>query len=302
MSILQWPKELDVDGLHARVCRPERPRLTEAREALSGILDAREALECAVANGLCPMDWIDSPARAWGGKPHSPRKKPHAVATVIAMTSDARGILEAESLAREFLARAQVWTTIAPADNPIYWNEKSGPLRQRGVRPNARPAMPAELMSFATRAIPPSNLARVLAALAPPPSAEPQPPKRTGLRGLLDSALAAFRTTDAQRAPDHIPAWSRAANDAWRRGNELAPLQAIEDHWHAWQYAAIAHADLSLEEVYGREVPGIDPEIARTSLAELPNPIEPLAELWRTGYALHFANAKQLELHLPPLE
>jgi hypothetical protein len=294
--MLRWPESLDLAALAERVCRPERAQQSRAREALTGIVAPREALECAAANGLCPVDWIDSDARAFGGKPFSPRRVPHSVDTVLALVSDVPGVTTAEELAREAVVRAAAWSPLVRTNGPVYWKQARSDPRALGARSGGRPALPTMLPQFAVGQTRTDVWQRALDAIETPATAPP----RLGLFARFTRAL--LGTTQEQRARlgSRFSAWGVALSQC---GQDLALRQAIEDHQRAWAHAAFANAGLRIVDVLAQNYRGgIAEDALETPLASLPNYFEALAQLWWTGYALDYMDLAAIHLHLPSIE
>jgi len=304
MTLLNWPKELDADALFARVFRPERARLAEAMAVTEGAESPREALERAVARGLCPEDWLDTSSlrgRAFGGKVHSPRRIPQLIETVTALASDAEGVLAAEELAREFLRRAGRMTTVASPEAPLFWRERGGQkLRRRGIFPEGRSVFPPALMLFHDVQFDYRDVDKLLVARDPPPPS-PQP---TGLRGLLATVRKAFQPQSPYRRPTpHIDEWNGLANRASRE-HGVGCAQAIDHHRRAWFCAVLGGEKRTLRDLFPNStlLVAYRREVLDASLSTLPNVFEPLARLWWTGYALRVVNFERIELQLPRLE
>ncbi|MBL8682335.1 MAG: hypothetical protein JNK05_24415 [Myxococcales bacterium] len=304
MTLLKWPQELDADALFARVCRPVRARLAEARDAARDAESPREALERAVARGLCPEDWLDSRAaggRAFGGKPHSPKRIPASIETVTALVADVDGVLAAEELAREFVRRARGLAAVARPELPVFWRDRGGQkLRQRGVLPVGRGLFPAELSVFHDVQFDFRVVDEMLVAIDPPEKS----PQRSGLRGLFDSVREALRPVNPyQRRTKHCTQWNELSYRAMR-DHGMACQQAIDHHRRAWFCAVLASRggtirDLARDRILAN---GVSDQLAALDLATLPNVFEPLAKLWSTGYAPFAINAERIELQLPSSE
>lgn len=304
MTLLKWPNELDADALFARVCRPVRARLAEARAAVQGAESPREALERAVARGLCPEDWLDSPSaggRAFGGKPHSPKRIPRSIETVTALVSDVDGVLAAEELAREFVRRARGITPIASPDLPVFWRDKGGQkLRKTGISPVGRPVFPLALWGFHDSQFDFRVIDKTLVEIDPPP----KEPPRTGLRGLFDAVRDALRPVNPyERLTKHVTTWNELGFRAMR-DHGVACQQAIDHHRRAWFCAVLAYRGGTLRGLMreGWQVDGVSAELADRDLATLPNVFEPLAKLWSTGYAPFVIDSERVELQLPSIE
>jgi hypothetical protein len=294
--MLRWPETLDLAALAARVCAPDRAQLSRAREALAGIVAPREALECAVANGLCPVDWLDSDARAFGGKLFSPRRVPHSVDTVLALVSDVAGVTTAEALAREAVVRAAAWSPLIRTDGPVYWKQSRGDRRPLGVRSNGRPPLPTMLPLFAVGQTRTDVWQRVIDAIETPAPAQP----RLGLLARFTRALLGAPQTQRNQVVDRFAAWGLAFS---RCATNLALRQALEDHQRAWAHAAFANAGLRIVDVLDRNYRGgLVEDALERPLASLPNFFEPLAQLWWTGYALDHMDLASIHLHLPSIE
>lgn len=296
MSMLKWPKELDARALCARVFRPTRAKLEEARAATDGAESPREGLERAVARGLCPEDWLDSPpngGRAFGGKAHSPKRIPQWIETVTALASDAEGVLAAEELARDFLRRASRVTKIAPPDAPVFWRERGGEkVHREGAFPVGRAPLPMDLLAlhdveFDFRVV------DALLVAADPPSARSLKKWRRDVERPTSNYL---------RPTKHITAWNVLAHRALNDGG-VACSQAIEHHRQAWFCAVLATDPRKIRELLRNPASTtvVGDALADVDCAALPNIFAPLATLWWTGYAMRSADDERIELQLPSL-
>lgn len=296
---LRWPDALDHAALFAGVCAPRRAALDRARAALEGVLVPREALEIAAANGLCPVEWLTSDDRAFGGAPHSPRRAPYAVDAVLAMVSDVPGVLRAEALAREFVARASCFTREVPSSmSAIYWKPLTPSRLERGARLDGRWHIPWALMRATFRSMNASAIARAVATI--PAGAERASAPRRGVFARLlarlglgaDPALFA----DGPYAHPVFARWNALAQQA----RTILARQALEDHRLAWEYALAARAGLTLRSaIDARWADELDSATLDRPLASVPNPFAPLAELWRSGYAIYATERAKMTLVLP---
>jgi hypothetical protein len=181
----------------ARVLRPERPRLALARAVAAGYDDAVAAWEALAASGVIPLAWVGDPGRLFacldcGGIGtiddetfHAPAAHPWSVETAVAFAADPAGVLRAEALAREVVARLAPWGVPQPAR--VVWRV--------GAPRDATPAALAPPMDAAWRAwsaVPrAARLARV-----------PQGSLPDGVWGLVDSQFVAAQQWAACAAVD----------------------------------------------------------------------------------------------------
>lgn len=287
---------LDLEALRARVLRPARPQLERAREALAGVQGPREALELAAGHGLCPLEWIEDAGRAFGGKPHSPRRVPHSVDAVLAMVSDPSGLVEAETLAREAHHRAARWSRYVVPQSLVYWKVARESLAQKGVRTANQSLVPLIVPSFSIYSVDERVWQQAMAKVEL--ASFPYEPSR-GWFARLARRLTGEGSYESQKCTYWRGEWAKALADArW----STAMRQAVEDHQQAWAYALFCEAGLRLSDVVPEGLrTAIDRERHDVLLSSLPNVFEPLAQLWWTGYATHYMNFGQIELHLPPL-
>lgn len=294
-----WPATLNHTALFASVCAPQRPAFDRADAALRGVRAPREALEIAAAQGLCPVDWLTSDARAFGGAPHSPRLTPHSVDAVLALVSDAAGVLRAEALAREFVARAaRFGAALPPPSRAIYWRPRSSAKLARGARVEARWHVPIAVMRATFRSMHSAAIARAVATI---PGVEERP--IAARRGLLSRLLERLglgadplRFATGPYTHRAFAQWNAISLEA----RSTAARQALEDHRLAWEYSLAARAGLTLRDALQASPLGaVDDATLDLSLASTPNPFAPLAELWWSGYALYAADERKVELVLP---
>lgn len=289
--------ELDVEGLRARVLRPARPRLAEAREALRDVVAPREALELAAAKELCPMSWLDDPLRAFGGQPHSPRRVPHGVDAVIAMVSDSDGIVAAETLAREAHHRVAQWSRYTVPQQLVYWKVAKRSLHDGGTRSTNQGPLPNGVPTFSVYVVDNRYWRDAMAKVGL--ESFPSEPRRGALARFARRLIGADSYEDQLRTY-WLAQWATALAD---RRWSVAMRQAVEDHQFAWAYALFANAGYCVSDVLPESLRvAIDRGLQDRKLSTLPNVFEPLAQLWWTGYALHIMNFGQIELHLPALD
>jgi|LNFM01.1.fsa_nt_gb hypothetical protein len=293
--MLRWPITLDVDALALRVLTPARPQLARATAALEGIVAPREALECAVAHGLCPSEWINDEARAFGGEPPSITRVPYQVHAVLAMVSDPIGLVTAEELAREAHRRALKWTTHTSTTRTVFWKISRTERLTKGVRTENMREVPFEIPLFSPYSVRDSlwETAMVKVGL----ESFPNEPARGVLSRLLRRATGRWSYEQELRIY-WLSRWGEAA--AERRASR-ALSQAIEDHRRAWAHAILANAGARLRDVQPAKLIG-SPVSGDVFLADLPNVFEPLAQLWWTGYAPHYVHIGRIGLHLPRIE
>jgi len=288
---------LELEALQERVLRPKRPQLERAREVLAGVHAPREALELAAGNGLCPLEWIEDPGRAFGGKSHSPRRVPHGVDAVLAMVSDPEGVVEAETLLREAHHRAARWSKYIVPQSLVYWKVAGPAIARRGVRTANRSAVPIGVPSFSIYTVEPRVWQDAMAKVEL--ESFPYEPSR-GWFARFARRLIGESSYESQKCTYWRGEWARALADArW----SLAMRQAVEDHQQAWAYALFAEAGYRLGDVVPQSLfVAIDGARRDELLSSLPNVYEPVAQLWWTGYATHYMDFGHIELHLPPLE
>jgi hypothetical protein len=101
--------------LAQRILCPDRPRLAEARAAVAGVTDAREAWDSLAARGVIPSDWQNQKGRVFKEAEGQLFPHPPTVDACLALASDPSGIEAAESLAAEVRARLAPWGAPLPA-------------------------------------------------------------------------------------------------------------------------------------------------------------------------------------------
>ncbi|MFY0533445.1 hypothetical protein [Nannocystis pusilla] len=123
---------IDLEALAARVMRPDRPALADARAAVAGLVDPREAWLALARRGLIPPDWLDASSRRFAAPSRTSKRDesrsqlrlagltalvhPARVDDAITVAASARTIALAEAHSRE-AARS----IGAAPDVPVVW-------------------------------------------------------------------------------------------------------------------------------------------------------------------------------------
>ncbi len=271
------PDERAAQILGSRVMRPTRAQLKKARAAAAHLKDPREAWEVLATAGLIPESWVGSKERlfrgGWG------KAAPPSVEAAVLFAADAPNVARAEELARECAHRLRAlgyaapvapvrWHVISPAGNasslavePAWWELGAAARALLGPAfANVRYVPQTDRTSDALfrgasegRALTDPRLATTRGAELLSRMVDEAMRALWAARGwyLAARERAVVRDTEPARddAPDDDDAWLRPPPrpSAWRRASEAG-----------WT---------------GREV------------AELPDPFDPLLQLWGTGYA-----------------
>jgi hypothetical protein len=139
--------ETDYEALGARLLRPERPSLSRvvdwAKRRYGDLAvfsrstgghpaappgqegqgpPVQELWEALAAEGLIPMSWVEEPARLFsGGSPRTERRSPRPwdLYQALLLAADVQGVLTAEALAWEVVARLQPWGS--PRPGKVLW-------------------------------------------------------------------------------------------------------------------------------------------------------------------------------------
>jgi hypothetical protein len=124
----------DLDALAARVLRPDRAALVDARAAAAGIVEPRDAWITLARRGFVPSDWIDAPSRRFVvasrsskvlASDHGARERsagcivqahPARAADAIVLAASATSVSAAEGHAREAARRIGVSPAV-----PVLW-------------------------------------------------------------------------------------------------------------------------------------------------------------------------------------
>lgn len=141
----------ELERLARRILRPDRPRLADARAAVAGISDPREAWEVLATRGLVRDDARPAPHRDFAPQPSDvlvltptgvaswrPQPTPTTVRAAVAIASDPAGIATAEALVCEVRQRLEPWGV--PRPRGIRWRIEERPW---GGMAADRPWMPS---------------------------------------------------------------------------------------------------------------------------------------------------------------
>lgn len=263
MRAVETPRYIDereAEVLGSRVLRPRRARWREARAAVEGLSDPREAWEVLATRELIPAGWLEAPERTFrnGWKKHYPP----SVEAARALGADADGVMAAEALLREFARRLQAFDPRVEPDAPVRWwfvppSRNTGDLdidaRPWSIGRYARIAVEQDLGLVEVPVTDRTSDALVKGATAGAGRAliDPRRGPTKGLEVVSYFVYAAMRAVWSSRG------FTRAAREAVAvpRGGIKTAAGAL-----------------------GRDLGGV-------SFAELPDVFDPLLRLWATGYA-----------------
>jgi hypothetical protein len=244
--------DVGYEQLSARILRPGRPRLAEARAAVAGITDPREAWEVLATRGVIPSASLDA-ARPYfvtdhchgcggrgvggcggcGGAGFFRCEAPPTVAAALALAAAPAAIETTEALARE--AGRRLKAVLGRNPRAIAWHV----VRRRGWSPaSTPPAIDAT---------------------------------RQALEYALRNALVEAADRDARALR------RRRREVAGVRPEQLA-RRCAEDA-AAWRRATECRARVPPGRVW-------TPVFAGCSFGRLASPFEPLLEIWRQGSSL----------------
>jgi hypothetical protein len=106
--------DVDAEAVGERLLRPDRAGAAKILSELGRISSAQEAWEALAARGLIPNDWTAS-ANRWFVLGGERLAHPPSLGACVELAADARGVVTAESLAREVVARLAPWRADLPA-------------------------------------------------------------------------------------------------------------------------------------------------------------------------------------------
>jgi hypothetical protein len=269
-----FPDAADAERLGARVLRPARPRLKEARAAVAGVRDPREAWEALAARDLIPMAWVGGAARTFrnGWK----RSAPPTVDAAVMLGADAAGAATAEELVRECAFRLRELGYAAAPDAPVRWWFVPPTRNTLDLRVDAawwqlgRFARDAAGQSFGLGAVPVEDrtsdaLYRGAVAGRSFPDPRDAPPVGTD--------VVSHFTLEAMRALWSTRGWYLGARD----GVVLPPPRDAGEYTPSYSRLQPRGATIDDGSAGG-------PWSSRP-IAAAPDPFDPLLRLWATGYA-----------------
>ncbi|MFO0605763.1 MAG: hypothetical protein U0324_21450 [Polyangiales bacterium] len=257
------------DELVARLGRPQRARLDDARAAVAACSRSRlGALEALAARGVIPAEWVGDPGRWFrvGPRRAEPLKSTHAVA----LAADVAGVLAAEELAREYVQRLRPYGGPARVPAVALWTFRTRKLY-------APCGFTADARRFAQR------YARLDRALWEVFAGENAPPK-----GIPPGRGTSLRHTSG--------GWMIYETSVM-----------FEDLWQHARLRAAAARGLSmrvrvLSERWWTLPPPAQERVEWVRYDALPDPFEPLLAIWRLGYALGAFDEEKFELFAPPAQ
>lgn len=265
----RFPDEGDARRLGSRLLRPRRARLKEARAALAGVTDPREAWEALASREIVPLSWVGATGRTFrnGWK----RAYPPTVDAALMLGSDAEGVLTAEELVRECAARLRELGYPTNPDGPVQWWVVPPSRNTRELAVDGawwqlgRFARESVNQMLGLKNVPPDD--RTSTALFGAASegrtlVDPRRGPSPGAEVLGHFVDAAMRALWSTRA------WYLAARD----GVTLPARPAASDE-------APLPRDATVEEVTRGG------SWAGRAIGEAPDPFDPLLRLWATGYA-----------------
>lgn len=243
--------------------RPRRDRFAEASAVARDADSPADAWERMAARAIVPFDWMGSSVRGFAScapdaAPDLTRvsEVPPTTAACVAYASDAPGVLAAEELAREMLARLAPWTNLAP--QRVVW------LSGDAVLPLSLDASGFEWLD--------RDLYRACASWAKVPYARYHRSDRSQARRAARQRLTSERC------------------ERWRALFEAPFDDAVAEVSHdlsltlrLWELAAQEHLRLPLLMPLA---PGRRREFVATPVAHIASPFEALLALYRLGYGL----------------
>ncbi len=251
------------EGLRGVWFRPRRERFAEASAVARDADSPADAWERMAARAIVPFDWVGSSTRAFVGcAPDAPldlsrpSETPPTTAACVAYASDAPGVLAAEELARETLARLAPWTAFAP---------------RRVVWASGDAVVPLSLDASGFKGLN-RALYNACASWAKVPYARHHRSDRSQARRAARQRLTSERS-ERWRALFEAPFEHEVAE----LSHDLARTLRL------WELAAREHLHLTL---LGPLVPGRRREIVATPVARIASPFEPLLALYARGYGL----------------
>ncbi len=243
--------------------RPRRDRFAEASAVARDADSPADAWERMAARAIVPFDWVGSSARGFVEyAPDAPldlarsSEAPPTLAACVAFASDAPGVLAAEELAREMLARLAPWTAHAP--RRIVWASGDAVLPL---------ALGASGFAWLDR-----DLFRACARWATVPYARHHRSDRSRARRAARQRLTSERSER----------W-RTLLDAPFDDGVAALSRDLARTLRLWELAAREHLRLALP---GTLVPGGHRTLVATPVARIASPFEPLLALYGLGYGL----------------
>lgn len=268
---LRAPEELIERA--SKLLRPQRPRLDEALEVVKA-RDPQGALEALVSRGLLDESWLDDSVRARGGinRRHVVTFNPkgNAARELLALlAADAQGVARAEALALEVTRRLAPFNHPARQWKPVWVTEARG---EALVFPRYHSAGPPFSNVIVAGTLPTradvDELARAMVE-----SGRLHPSRREELRD------GAFRVIE--RGADITHATMSCGHLTRTDRDTVAKLWLAAESW-----SLLASLD-ALTPSRDGFTKGWTPAPPLVPLRDLASPLDPLLELWDTGYALH---------------
>jgi len=278
----------------SRLYRPTALRAAEAHEAVAGRRNAREAWEALATRGIIPAAWVDDPAREYAVGGGATCAHPPTTGACVLLASDVPGVLRAEALADEALARLRPWELTA-----------SGPRRwvflRRGVRVSLEPP---RLTGMET-------IVELVRAFTGVPRGDVPYDREHWWTRLKDqwSEVRALGLATEDASDDAVRAAaaelltppSVLRNDHPTAEGALASLGPVARCWSALRKTSLRLPTRAELTQLGVRLPPAAalptrPGRAPPRLADLPDPFEPLLALWSLGYALRGSTRTPLAL------
>lgn len=259
----RFPDVTEAERLGSRVLRPRCARMKEARAAVEGVKDPREAWEALAAREIIPMAWVGAPGRIFrnGWK----KSYPPTVEAALRLGSDAEGVLTAEALMRECALRLCELGYAVEPEAPVRWWVV---VPSRNVMELTVDEAWWQLGRFARAAV----------------------GQNLGLNNIpIDdhTSTAFFRGANGGRAltDPRTGGVTRGAEVVWHFVD--AAMRAL---WSTRGWYLAARDGVTLPEREGRWASETERVLgggrwAGRAVGEAPDPFEPLLALWATGYA-----------------
>lgn len=284
---LRVPEELTERA--SKLLRPQRPRLDEALDVVKA-RDPQGALEALVSRGLLDESWLDDSARARGGINRKQavtfNPKGNTARELLALlAADAQGVARAEALAHEVARRLAPFNLSARQWKPVWVTEARG---EALVFPRYHNTGPPFSNVIVAGTLPTRSDVDELAKMMVESGRVP-PSRRGELRD--GGSRIIERGADIAHAMMSWGHLTRADRDT------VAKLWLAAE---SWSMLASLGALTPSREGFTK---GWTPAPPLVPLRDLASPLDPLLELWDTGYALHAFDVPRglVVLFAPPL-
>lgn len=181
-------------------------------------------------------------------------------------------------------------------DAPVFW-EADTLASSDGCHPT-QPILPRALDVLSPGSYRFTIVTRVFAKLGEHHAARASPTTPNAIRSLVARMIR--RLEPREPAPPYDSQWAALLYNRVEPSRQTAWHRALEEHRRAWYFAIVAWAGETLaSSLEPRALQWIPEPLRTVSLSTVPNPFEPLAKLWNTGYALRRASEESIALFLP---